>query len=86
MLKLLATKQFQKDLKKLPTYIVSIADNIIPKLRLDPLDSNLNIKKLKNIEPTVWRLRVGNYRLVYSFDKANLSLLRFRHRKDIYRF
>lgn len=86
MLRLLATKQFQKDIKKLPTYIVNTADNIIPKLRLDPLDGNLNIKKLKNIEPTVWRLRVGNYRLVYTFNKANITLLRFRHRKNIYRF
>ena len=86
MLKLLATKQFQKDLKKLPTYIVDTTDNIIPKLRLDPLNSGLNIKKLKNIEPTVWRLRIGNYRLVYTFNKESLTLLRFRHRKDIYRF
>ena len=62
MLTLLAAKQFQKDLKKLPVYIVETTDNIIPKLRLDPLDRSLNIKKLKNIEPAVWRLVNSLYR------------------------
>lgn len=42
-------------------------------------------KKLKN-SPDLWRIRVGDYRVVYSLnDKTKLvEVLRVRHRRDVY--
>ena len=36
---------------------------------------------------TSWRLRVGNYRVVYDIKDTKLTVLiiRIRHRKDVYR-
>lgn len=85
MLELSATPQFQKDLRKIPRLVIDHAEGTIQRLRSDPIDRTLSIKKLKNIKPVVWRVRIGSYRLVYSFDKTRLILHRIRHRKDIYR-
>ena len=85
MLDLLVTPQFRKDLKKIPHTILTVADVVIISLRSNPLDPKFDIKKLVNFKPAMWRLRIGQYRLVYSFDKQSLILHRFRHRKDIYR-
>ena len=42
--------------------------------------------KLKG-EEDVWRLRIGDYRIVYSIadEKLTILVLRIGHRKDIYR-
>lgn len=85
MLDLLVTPQFTKDLKKIPKSIITSADMVILTLRSNPTDPTLDIKKLVNIKSAMWRLRIGQYRLIYNFNKQSLILHRFRHRKDIYR-
>lgn len=82
---LLVTPQFKKDLKKLPPFIIEAADLIIPELRHSPLARQFNIKKMTALKQVTWRVRIGDYRITYSFDKKSLILLKFRHRKDIYR-
>ncbi|MBI2577487.1 MAG: type II toxin-antitoxin system RelE/ParE family toxin [Candidatus Wildermuthbacteria bacterium] len=82
---LFSTPQFEKDLAKTPREVRSRADNTISILREDPLAHTLNLKKLKGFTPSVYRVRIGSYRLAYSFTKTTLTLHRFRHRKDIYR-
>ena len=32
-----------------------------------------------------WKLRVGNYRIVYKIEKSTIIILGIRHRKDIYK-
>jgi len=36
----------------------------------------------------LWRLRVGNYRVIYSIDDANriIDISAVRHRRDAYRY
>ena len=85
MRELLITPQFRKDSKKIPDEILGRADLVLLKLRKNPLDNTLNAKKLKNFRPAIWRVRVGVYRLAYSFNDNFVVCLRFRHRKDIYR-
>ncbi len=85
MLEIIATPQFRKDLKKIPLDVIDYAEEIIEKLCRNPLDSTLDIKKLKRIKPPVWRVKIGKYRLIYSFTKTSLLLHRIRHRKDIYK-
>ena len=82
---LFVTHQFEKDLSKIPKEIRDHADTILPLVRENPLTQNLNIKKLKGFVPSVYRVRIGSYRLMYSFTQNSLTLHRIAHRKDIYR-
>jgi len=38
-------------------------------------------------EPDTWRIRVGNYRIVYEIDDAKklVTVLRIAHRREVYR-
>ena len=85
MRELLVTSQFEKDCRSLPVFVRQHADGVIVRLRTNPLDASLNLRKLKEIGDDLWRVRVGNYRLVYSFSETSLILYRLRHRKDVYR-
>ena len=42
-------------------------------------------KKLVNFEAGEYRLRVGDYRIIFDIDGKNIFVLRVRHRKDVYR-
>jgi len=82
---LVVTSQFKRDSRSIPTKITEQADALLFMLRENPVDSSLGVKKLVNVKPPAWRVRIGSYRLVYTFSKTDIILLRFRHRKDIYR-
>jgi mRNA interferase RelE/StbE len=43
------------------------------------------IKKLKNADQA-YRLRVGDYRIGFLFEKEFITFARVLHRKDIYRY
>ena len=81
---LLVTPQFTHDLKSIPDYIKLDADAITRQLLINPVDPQLQITKLK-LNDAVWRIRLGSFRLVYTFNRTSLILLRIRHRKDVYR-
>jgi len=42
-----------------------------------------NIKKLNNFEPP-YRLRVGNYRVLFDIEQNTITVYRIRHRKKSY--
>ena len=44
-----------------------------------------DVKRLKNIEPPEYRLRLGGYRLRFHDHGDSIEILRVRHRKDAYR-
>jgi mRNA interferase RelE/StbE len=78
------SKTAEKNLSKLPPKIIAI---IIPFLEL--LGENprpIGCKKLRGFS-YLWRVRVGNYRIIYSIeDKILLVDIReIGHRKDIYK-
>jgi len=56
----------------------------VEKLKTDPLRHG--VKKLTNSRNT-YRLRIGNYRVVYNLLKSVLivEIIRVRHRRDVYR-
>lgn len=74
-----ADKQLKKLPKKMHDFILEriliLADNQFP----------TNSKKLINREG--WRIRVGDYRILYSVDKnkKELTILSVSHRKEAYR-
>ncbi len=60
--------------------------NKIKILAADPNNLTNNIKKLKGKFHEYYRLRVGDYRIVYSQENERLLILivRIGHRKEIY--
>lgn len=82
---LFVTPQFRKDLRSIPREVQEQADALNDLLLNNPINPTLNAKKLVNIHPPAWRIRIGTYHLVYTFNRDQVILLRFRHRKDIYK-
>ena len=77
------TSSAEKELKKLSA---QLTERIVP--RLENLASNprpSGCKKLRGGDDE-WRIRVGDYRVVYTIDDANLlvEVTRIRHRKEVY--
>ena len=73
----------EKELRSLPK---NIAESTI--LKIDTLIENprpRTSKKLKGKDS--YRLRIGDYRVVYNIDDKNkiVTVFRIRHRKDVYR-
>ena len=73
--------QALKDTKKIPKNIVT---QIFDKIEL--LSNNLQggVKKLTNFTPK-YRLRVGNYRILFEIEDDKISIYRILHRKDVYK-
>ena len=82
---LFVTGQFTKDFQKIPDGMHDTVDGVTQMLRKNPLDKTLTTRKLHGMSDNVWRVRIGIYRLVYIFDKTSITLLRIRHRKDVYK-
>ena len=82
MYKILIEKQVQKRLEKIPEPDYTRIKNAINALAKDPRPNNC--KKLKG--RTGYRIRQGNYRIVYEINDSILSIfiLDAGDRKDIY--
>jgi len=78
-MKILIAKRAEKYLKKIPK-IDQIA--IVRKIRLltSPSSNEEKLKGLKNI----YRVRVGNYRIVFRRTKEEIFIVLIGHRKEIY--
>ena len=53
--------------------------------KIDELSQNpfsRDIKRLKGRDD--YRLRVGDYRIIFSIDKDNIQILKVGHRKNVY--
>lgn len=44
-----------------------------------------NVKRLQDIDPPEFRLRVGDYRVRFHQDKETMRILRVRNRREAYR-
>ena len=72
-----------KDLKRIDKQFASNIADAIEKMQFD-LNSR-NIKKLTNFSPE-YRLRVGNYRVLFEIENdTEIVVYRIIHRKDAYR-
>jgi len=69
-----------KDLARLPEI-----DRRRAMARIEGLQNNLagDVKKLANITPE-YRLRVGNYRVLFEIEGSTVVIYRVLHRKDAY--
>jgi mRNA interferase RelE/StbE len=57
----------------------------IQKLSTDPFSSNPHIKKLKGFKPPIYRIRSGDFRVLYRVQDKTIIILRVIDRKDLER-
>ena len=76
------TSSAERELKKLPGELIA---RIVP--RLEDLVSNPRPSGCKKLSggDIEWRIRVGDYRVVYTIDDARLlvEVTRIRHRSEV---
>ena len=70
-----------KDGKKIPARDRS---RIVKKIEEMENDLSGDVKRLTNFYPE-YRLRVGNYRVLFAIEGHDIVVYRIKHRKDIYR-
>lgn len=83
MYKVIVSKTAFKELADLPTQIVNRIIPAIKRLGDDPRPPGC--KKLKG-EQDAWRIRIGDYRVIYTVDDVVriVDVRSVGHRKDIY--
>ena len=79
------TKQFVKDVEKYPLFKLKIFEVIETFKNSNSLFKLKYIKKLKD-PGNYYRLKIGNFRIGFTFSDDTITFYRFLHRKDIYRF
>ncbi len=78
------TKSAVRDLSAIPKQILKRVDACILGLANDPMPPG--VKKLKNSDG-LYRVRVSDYRIIYSIEQDILTLLiiNIGHRREVYR-
>ncbi len=77
------TQTAEKELQKLPVRMIEKIIALLKSLEENPRPSGC--KKLKGYK-NLWRVRIGNYRIIYDIDDIILlvDVREIGHRKDIY--
>ena len=86
------SREFVKELKKLKKggdgYIIDKVRTVIDELSTDPFTrrSKVDIKLISPIVESIYRVRIGEYRLIYEVDKVNkiVWITGIFHRKKAY--
>jgi mRNA interferase RelE/StbE len=77
------TSSAEKELHRLPAKVIA---RIVPRLeQFASAPRPLGCKKLKGGDKE-WRIRVGDYRIVYVIDDTakTVDVMRIAHRRDVY--
>ena len=85
-LKIILWDKAEKDLEKLLRRDKISANKVIKELEnfANNPKGNFNIKLLKGKFENLYRLRVGNYRIIYDIINDEINVYRVRHRKEVY--
>lgn len=77
-------KSAEKELEKLPIPVIRRISKAIDALAANP--KPINSKKLKGQDESLWRIRIGDYRVIYLIEEVIkiIEVRRIGHRKDIY--
>ncbi len=77
-------KKAQKELFKLPSVMIKKVAATIDQLESDPRPEGS--KKLKGSSENLWRIRIGDYRVIYMIEEVIkvVEIRKVGHRKDIY--
>ena len=82
-------KKIFKDFDKIDDFILQKVHILIFGLQsiktLEDIKMGFDCKKMQWYT-SYYRIRIGEYRLGFSVEKDKVKLIRFLHRKDIYRY
>ncbi|MDX2098217.1 MAG: 3'-5' exonuclease [Leptolyngbyaceae cyanobacterium bins.59] len=76
------TNTFFSELLNLPQAVQKKISKTLKVLETDPISAQGDAKKLKGYTNNVYRVRIGDYRLFYSFGQGWVKLLSVRKRDD----
>ncbi|MFY0602296.1 MAG: type II toxin-antitoxin system RelE/ParE family toxin [Cyclobacteriaceae bacterium] len=78
-------KKAGKELAQLPSVVLPKVVSGIDDLASDPRPSGS--KKLKGSDEDMWRIRIGDYRVIYVVEDEIkiVNIRKVGHRKDVYR-
>ena len=84
MFKIIYSKSVLKDLRKIASY--NLLDIKRGTEELEKFPDISSIKHLKNHPLADYRLRIGNYRVLFdvNWEKKEIYILKIGHRRDIY--
>ena len=84
---ILVSKTFQKQFHSLENNVQERIISALKTLEDDPFHSRsgTDIKKLSHTEPTKYRLRVGNYRIIYTVEEKTIKVIEVFKRERRYR-
>ena len=76
----------EKEIRRLPRSARERITSAILALRNEPRPSG--VRKLKGRDEEGWRIRVGDYRVLYRIDddQRRVTIFRVGHRREVYRF
>ena len=86
-MRILYAKKFESDIDEIGNDL-DIKKRLLEKIQeLKRIGAFLEVKEIKKIAgyPGYYRIRIGDYRLGLKLTGDTLELIRFLHRKDIYR-
>lgn len=76
------TPTFYSEQLNLPSAVQKKISKILKVLQIDPISAQGDAKKLKGYTNNVYRVRIGDYRLFYSFGQGWVKLLSVRKRDE----
>ncbi len=85
----LIDERVEKDLRKVPNHIVEKFINLLNEFENNPIQarSGFDAKQLKGFSGCLYRLRIGDYRVLYSIDNDNrvVRITKVVHRSSVYK-
>jgi mRNA interferase RelE/StbE len=74
-----------KEIRNFPKTVIIRIVNASGRLAIEPRPAGC--KKLKGNQEDIWRIRVGDYRIIYVIEDTIriVEIRKVRHRKDVYR-
>ncbi|MDD5089660.1 MAG: type II toxin-antitoxin system RelE/ParE family toxin [Candidatus Wallbacteria bacterium] len=80
-------RSLKKDIEKLPDEALESVEQAIDRILENPFRAGVKKLKACSAAGVIMRLRVGDYRIVYSVDSETrvILFLAVKNRKDVYR-
>jgi mRNA interferase RelE/StbE len=85
MYQIVLKESARKELLRIPKVAIGKIAHAIDGLEIEPRP--LGVKKLKGSEEDLYRIRVGDYRIIYAISDTIrvVNIRKIGHRKDIYK-